>query len=86
MSERSIPGRHGGEAPKEFVLDRIDLSIIQYALRGDVEMWRYVPEVMSLYARLDIKEPPWMEDEAIRERVEMHRAEWPRRDGGVQAT
>jgi hypothetical protein len=62
------------------VLDIIDRDIIRLALRGDVDMARYVPEVMSLCARLDITEPPWMEDENIRERVELNRPQWPKRD------
>ena len=59
----------------------IDRDIIRLAMRGDVDMRRYVPEVMSLCARLDIAEPPWMDDEAIRERVEANRPAWPRRGG-----
>ena len=73
-----IPGRSGGE-PTPYVLDIVDRDIIRLALRGDVDMRRYVPEVMSLCARLEISEPPWMEDEAIRERVELNRADWPKR-------
>jgi hypothetical protein len=79
MTEFEIPGRTGGE-PKPYVLDIVDRDIIRMALRGDVEMRRYFPEVMSLCARLEIAEPPWMEDEAIRERVELIRADWPRRE------
>lgn len=78
MSDLTIPGRSGGE-PKAYVLDVVDRSIIGLALRGDLDMRRYVPEVMSLCARLDITEPPWMDDESIRERVELNRKEWPRR-------
>ena len=77
MSELKIPGRSGGD-PRAYVLDIIDRDIIRLALRGDVDMRRYVPEVMSLCARLDITEPPWMDGEAIRERVELNRPEWPR--------
>jgi Integrase core domain len=33
-----------------------------------------------LSARLEISEPPWMDDESIGERVELNRAEWPRRE------
>ena len=75
MSNLSIPGRSGGKPPKSYVINR---DIIRLALRGDVDMRRYVPEVMSLCARLDIYEPPWIDDEAIRERVELNRADWPR--------
>ena len=75
----TIPGRSGGD-PKPYVLDIVDRDIIRLALRGDVDMRRYVPEVMSLCARLDITEPPWLDDESIRERVELNRAEWPRRE------
>jgi hypothetical protein len=67
MTDSKIPGRTGGD-PKPYVLDWLDRDIIRLELRGDVDMRRYVPEVMSLCARLDIKEPPWMDDEAIRER------------------
>ena len=72
-----IPGRTGGN-PKPYVLDAVDREMIRLALRGDVDMRRYVPEVMSLCARLAIAEPPWMDDESIRERVEINRAEWRR--------
>jgi hypothetical protein len=80
MSDLSIPGRSGGEPPKSYVLDFVDRDIIRLALSGDVDMRRYVPVVMSLCARLDIHEPPWIDDEAIRERVALNRAEWPRRE------
>jgi hypothetical protein len=78
MSDLKIPGRSGGPPPKQYVLDVVDRDIIRMAMRGDVDMRRYVPEVMSLCARLDIAEPPWMAEEAIRERVERNRAEWQR--------
>ena len=52
MSDLSIPGRSGGEPPKPYALDIIDRDIIRLALRGDADMRRYVPEVMSLCARL----------------------------------
>ncbi len=80
MSDLSILGRSGGEPPKSYVLDFVDRDIIRLALRGDVDMRRYVPDVMSLCGRLDIHEPPWMDDEAIRERVALNRADWPRRE------
>jgi hypothetical protein len=80
MGRPSIPGRSGPVPPREYALDSIDLDIIRLALHGDVDMRRYVPEVMSLCARLDIPEPPWMEDEEIRERVELNRADWPKRE------
>jgi len=79
MSELKIPVRSGGD-PKAYVLDIVDRDIIRMALRSDIDMRRYVPEVMSLCARLDISEPPWMEDEEIRERVELNRPLWPRRE------
>jgi hypothetical protein len=78
MAEPMIPGRSDGD-PKTYVLNALDRDTIRIALRGDVDMRRYVPEVMSLCARLDIAEPPWMDDESIRERVDLNRAEWPRR-------
>jgi hypothetical protein len=48
-------------------------DVIRLALRGDVDMRRYVPEVMGVCAKLNITEPPWMEDAEIRERVELNR-------------
>ena len=48
-------------------------DVIRLALRGDVDLRRYVPEVMMICAKLDITEPPWMEDESVRARVEFNR-------------
>ena len=48
-------------------------DVIRMALRGDVDLRRYVPEVMMICAKLDITEPPWIEDESVRERVEFNR-------------
>jgi hypothetical protein len=79
-NELRIPGGGGGEPPKAYVLDVIDREMIRLALDGVADMRRYVPEVMSLCARLDIREPDWMDDEAVRERVEANRADWPRRE------
>ena len=45
MSDWSTPGRIRGEPPKPYALDFIDRDIIRLALRGDVDMRRYVPEV-----------------------------------------
>ncbi len=42
-------------------LDSADRDIVRMALRGDVDMRRYVPEVMRLCARLRIAEPPWLD-------------------------
>ncbi len=47
------------------------------ALRGDVDMRRYVPEIMSLCRKLGIEEPPWFEDEAVRDRVALNRKSPP---------
>ena len=79
MTEWTTRGRSGGD-PKPFVHDVLDRDVIRMALRGDIDMRRYVPEVMSLCARLEIAEPPWMEDESVRERVELNRPDWPRRN------
>jgi len=64
-----------------YELDIIDRDIIRMALRGDIDLRRYVPEVMRLCANLDITEPPWLEDPAIAERVADNREEWPKRGG-----
>ena len=65
----------------EYEFDRVDRDIIRMALRGDVDLRRYVPEVMRLCARLRITEPPWLEEDAsIAERVALNRAEWPKRE------
>jgi hypothetical protein len=78
MDDLRIPGRSGGEPPKAYPLDLIDRDIIRMGLRRDIDMRRYVPEVMSLCARLEIAEPPWMDEEQVRERVQAHRKKWPR--------
>ncbi len=62
-----------------YELDTIDRDIIRMALRGDMDLRRYVPEVMRLCARLDITEPPWLDDPVIAERVALNREEWPKR-------
>jgi hypothetical protein len=63
-----------------YELDRIDRDIVRMALRGDIDLRRYVPEVMRLCARLRISEPPWLKDDpAIAERVALNRSEWPER-------
>ena len=38
-------------------------------------MRRYVWEVMRLCAKLEIAEPPWFEDESVRERVALQPTE-----------
>jgi hypothetical protein len=58
-------------------LSSIHRDIIRMALRGDVPMKRYVPEVMDVCAKLGIPEPPWMEDEDIADRVAVNRASPP---------
>lgn len=78
VDDFKIPGRSGGD-PKAYALDFIDRDIIRLALRGDVDMRRYVPEVLSLCARLEIAEPPWMDEDSVRARVQANREEWPRR-------
>ena len=65
----------------KYELDRIDRDIVRMALRGDMDLRRYVPEVMRLCERLRISEPPWLDDDpTIAERVAQNRAEWPRRN------
>ena len=54
-------------------LDVVERDVIRMALRGDIDLRRYVPEVMMICAKLDISEPPWMEEEGVRERVEVNR-------------
>ena len=54
-------------------LNAAERDVIRMALRGDVDLRRYVPEVMLICAKLDISEPPWMQDEMVRERVELNR-------------
>lgn len=60
-------------------LDSMDLDMVRLALRGDVNLKRYVPEVMRLCARLGIPEPPWLDDEDVVERVALNREQWPKR-------
>jgi hypothetical protein len=48
-------------------------DVLRLALRGDVDLRRYVPEVMGICSKLGIAEPPWFEDEAVRERVAANR-------------
>jgi hypothetical protein len=54
-------------------LDVAERDVIRMALRGDIDLRRYVPEVMMICAKLDISEPPWMEEEGVRERVAFNR-------------
>jgi hypothetical protein len=64
----------------KYELDRVDRDIVRMALRGDIDLRRYVPEVMRLCERLRIIEPPWLDDDqALAERVALNRAEWPKR-------
>jgi hypothetical protein len=59
----------------------IDRDIVRKALRGDVDVRRYVHEVIRLCARLRIAEPPWLKkDPVIADRVALNRPEWPRRE------
>jgi hypothetical protein len=52
-----------------YALSDLDRDTIRLALRGDVNMKRYLPEVMRVCAVLRIHEPPWMEDEDVADRV-----------------
>ena len=58
-------------------LHEVERDMIRLALRGDVDMRRYVPEVMSLCFKLGLPDPPWFEDEAVRERVAVNRDNMP---------
>jgi hypothetical protein len=49
-------------------LTSLDLGTIRLALRGDVDMRRYVPEVIALCEKLAIEEPPWFDEEEVRAR------------------
>jgi hypothetical protein len=51
--------------------------MVRLALRGDVDMRRYIPEVMSLCAKLGMPGPPWFEDETVRDRVAANREAVP---------
>ena len=52
-------------------------DVLRLALRGDVDLRRYVPEVMGICAKLGIKEPPWFDEESVRERVALNRPYFP---------
>ncbi len=65
---------------KEYLLTSLDRDIIRLALRGDVDLRRYVPEVMRVCWKLDIREPPWFEEDVVRDRVALNRESWPKRD------
>jgi hypothetical protein len=60
-----------------YELHPLERDMIRLALRGDVDMRRYVPEVMSLCAKLGLPDPPWFKDEAVREHVETNRNNMP---------
>jgi hypothetical protein len=49
-----------------------------------MDMRRYVPEVMSLCYKLGLPDPPWFEDDAVRERVAMNRPHMPTKEGGKE--
>jgi hypothetical protein len=58
-------------------LHSIERDTIRLALRGDVDMRKYVPEVMSVCVKLGLPDPPWFEDEAVRESVAANRDNMP---------
>jgi hypothetical protein len=58
-------------------LHPLERDMIRLALRGDVDMRLYVPEVMSLCYKLGLPDPPWFEDDLVRERVEVNRPNMP---------
>ncbi len=64
---------------RSYDLDALDLDVIKLALRNDIDLKRYVPEVMRLCARLEIAEPSWLDDPDVSERVQANRASWPKR-------
>jgi hypothetical protein len=59
--------------PPDYGLNAPERDVIRMALRGDIDLRRYVPEVMMICAKLDITEPPWFEDESVRKRVDLNR-------------
>jgi hypothetical protein len=63
----------------QYRLNSMDLDMIRLALRGDVDMRRYVPEVMRLCARLGLVEPPWLDEPEVADRVALNRRQWPKR-------
>ena len=67
---------YSGRMPT-YDLHRIERDVIRLALRGDVDMRRYVPEVMSVCHTLGLPDPPWFEEESVRERVEANRDNMP---------
>jgi hypothetical protein len=58
-------------------LHELEVDMVRLALRCDVDMRRYVPEVMSLCHTLGLPDPPWFEDEVVRERVAANRPGMP---------
>ena len=61
-------------------LNPIERDTIRLALRGDVDMRRYVPEVMSVCIKLGLPDPPWFEDETVLDRVAANRDHMPLSD------
>jgi hypothetical protein len=47
---------------RNYELDALDLDVIKLALRHDIDLKQYVPEVMRLRAKLNIREPAWLKD------------------------
>jgi hypothetical protein len=58
-------------------LHAVERDMIRLALRGDVAKRLYVPEVMSLCFKLGLPDPPWFEDDAVRDRVAANRENMP---------
>jgi hypothetical protein len=58
-------------------LHPVEREMVRLALRGDVDMRRDVPEVMSLSFKLGLPDPPWFEDEKVRDRVADNRDNMP---------
>ena len=46
----------------KYDLHPVERDMVRLALRGDVEMRGYAPEVMSLCFKLGLPDPPWFED------------------------
>jgi hypothetical protein len=42
-----------------YELDALDLDVIELALRNDIDLKRYVPEVKRLCTRLALPSRPW---------------------------
>ena len=58
-------------------LRSVEQDMIRLALRSDVDMRLYIPEIMSLCFKLGPPDLRWFEDEAVRDRVVASRDNMP---------